>query len=269
MATLHVRNFPDGLYALLRSRAEQQGRSIGAEAITIIGGEFSSARTARRLLQGRRARGRRAALFERFTERARRAVTLAEGEARALGHGYVGTEHFLIGLLREGECVAARILANLDMDADSVRTEVVELVGRGPQPTRGQIPFTPHAKQALELALREAIALGHEFLGTEHLLLALAREELVETPGQIVLTSRGATYEGLCNDVRSFLYRLPGRLPEPDFHTVPEEEYRAIALNGTEQDWTEQLNAQAADGWELFSLGANGYRAIFRRRRDD
>ena len=117
-------------------------------------------------------------MFERFTERARQVVVLAQDEARApaLRHNYIGTEHILLGLLREEEGLAARVLASFGVTAEEVRAQVVRVVGRGDEVVTGQIPFTPRAKKVLELALREAISLGHNYIGTEHLLLALVRE---------------------------------------------------------------------------------------------
>jgi hypothetical protein len=115
-------------------------------------------------------------VFERFTERARQVVVLAQDEARALRHNYIGTEHLLLGLLREQEGVAARLLESFDVTDEEVRAQVARIVGVGDEVTSGQIPFTPRAKKALELALREALGLGHNYIGTEHVLLGLARE---------------------------------------------------------------------------------------------
>ena len=115
-------------------------------------------------------------MFERFTERARQVVVLAQDEARALKHNYIGTEHILLGLLREEEGLAARVLESLDITVEEVRAQVARIVGQGDEVTTGQIPFTPRAKKVLELALREALSLGHNYIGTEHVLLGLARE---------------------------------------------------------------------------------------------
>src|SRR6266581_418530 len=112
-----------------------------------------------------------AVLFERFTERARQVVVLAQDEARALKHNYIGTEHILLGLLREEEGLAARVLESLDITVEEVRAQVARIVGQGDEVTTGQIPFTPRAKKVLELALREALSLGHNYIGTEHILL--------------------------------------------------------------------------------------------------
>ncbi|HWE15278.1 MAG TPA: Clp protease N-terminal domain-containing protein [Solirubrobacteraceae bacterium] len=115
-------------------------------------------------------------MFERFTERARQVVVLAQEEARTLKHNYIGTEHILLGLLREEEGLAARVLESLDITVERVRAQVVRIVGSGEEVTSGQIPFTPRVKEALELALREALSLGHNYIGTEHILLGLVRE---------------------------------------------------------------------------------------------
>ncbi len=115
-------------------------------------------------------------MFERFTERARKVVVLAQEEARHFNHNYIGTEHLLLGLLREDEGVAARALASLNVTLDEVREQVESIVGYGEEGTGGQAPFTPRSKKVLELALREALQLGHNYIGTEHILLGLVRE---------------------------------------------------------------------------------------------
>jgi len=115
-------------------------------------------------------------VFERFTDRARRVVVLAQEEARLLNHNYIGTEHILLGLIHEGEGVAARGLESLGISLESVRSQVVEIIGQGSQAPSGHIPFTPRAKKVLELSLREALQLGHNYIGTEHILLGLIRE---------------------------------------------------------------------------------------------
>lgn len=115
-------------------------------------------------------------MFERFTDRARRVIVLAQEEARALQHNYIGTEHLLLGLIREGDGVAAKALAAKGVTLDDTRKQVVEMIGKGNAAPSGHIPFTPHAKQVLELSLREALQLGHSYIGTEHILLGLIRE---------------------------------------------------------------------------------------------
>ena len=114
-------------------------------------------------------------MFERFTERARQVVVLAQDEARTLRHNYIGTEHILLGLLREELGLAARVLESLGVALEEVRAQVTRIVGQGDEVTTGQIPFTPNAKRVLELSLREALSLGHNYIGTEHILLGLAR----------------------------------------------------------------------------------------------
>ena len=115
-------------------------------------------------------------MFERFTDRARRVVVLAQEEARLLNHNYIGTEHILLGLIHEGEGVAAKALESLGISLEAVRSQVEEIIGQGGTSPSGHIPFTPRAKKVLELSLREALQLGHNYIGTEHILLGLIRE---------------------------------------------------------------------------------------------
>ena len=115
-------------------------------------------------------------MFERFTDRARRVVVLAQEEARMLNHNYIGTEHILLGLIHEGEGVAAKALESLNISLEAVRQQVEEIIGQGQAAPTGHIPFTPRAKKVLELSLREALQLGHNYIGTEHILLGLIRE---------------------------------------------------------------------------------------------
>mgnify|MGYP002008200501 FL=1 len=130
------------------------------------------------------------ALFERFTDRARRVVVLAQEEARLLNHNYIGTEHILLGLIHEGEGVAAKALESLGISLQAVRDQVEEIIGQGGSSPSGHIPFTPRAKKVLELSLREALQLGHNYIGTEHILLGLIREG--EGVAAQVLTKLGA-----------------------------------------------------------------------------
>jgi ATP-dependent Clp protease ATP-binding subunit ClpA len=115
-------------------------------------------------------------MFERFTDRSRRVVVLAQEEARMLSHDYIGPEHILLALVHEGEGVAARALKELGVSLPAVREQIEELVGRGQHERSGHIPFTPRAKRVLELSLREALQLGHNYIGTEHILLGILRE---------------------------------------------------------------------------------------------
>jgi ATP-dependent Clp protease ATP-binding subunit ClpC len=115
-------------------------------------------------------------MFERFTDRARRVVVLAQEEARMLGHNYIGTEHILLGLIHEGEGVAARALTALGLSLAATRQAVEDIIGSGSQAPTAHIPFTPRSKKVLELSLREALSLGSDYIGTEHILLAILRE---------------------------------------------------------------------------------------------
>jgi ATP-dependent Clp protease ATP-binding subunit ClpC len=147
-------------------------------------------------------------LFERFTERARQVVVLAQDEARALKHNYIGTEHILLGLLREEEGLAARVLESLDITVEEVRAQIARIVGQGDEVTTGQIPFTPRAKKVLELALREALSLGHNYIGTEHILLGLVREN--EGVAARILLDFDADAEKIRNEIIRMLSG-PGR----------------------------------------------------------
>jgi ATP-dependent Clp protease ATP-binding subunit ClpC len=115
-------------------------------------------------------------VFERFTDKARRVVVLAQEEARLLNHNYIGTEHVLLGLVREGKGVAAQALTSMGIGLEAVRGQVEKIIGQGQAAPTGHIPFTPRAKKVLELSLREALQLGHNYIGTEHILLGLVRE---------------------------------------------------------------------------------------------
>src|SRR5277367_5265696 len=148
-------------------------------------------------------------MFERFTERARQVVVLAQEEARTLKHNYIGTEHILLGLLREEEGLAARVLESLDITVERVRGQVVRIVGSGEEVTSGQIPFTPRAKKVLELALREALSLGHNYIGTEHILLGLVREN--EGVAARILLDFDADSEKIRNEVIRMLSGPGGR----------------------------------------------------------
>jgi ATP-dependent Clp protease ATP-binding subunit ClpC len=149
-------------------------------------------------------------VFERFTDRARRVVVLAQEEARMLNHNYIGTEHILLGLIHEDQGVAAKALQSLNISLDVVREQVEEMIGRSTTAPTGTIPFTPRAKKVLELSLREALELGHNYIGTEHLLLGLMREG--EGVGAQVLMKLGADL----TRIREQVIRLLGFHPQPD-----------------------------------------------------
>ena len=150
-------------------------------------------------------------MFERFTDRARRVVVLAQEEARMLNHNYIGTEHILLGLIHEGEGVAAKALESLGISLDAVRSQVTEIIGEGQQAPRGHIPFTPRAKKVLELSLREALQLGHNYIGTEHILLGLIREG--EGVAAQVLTKLGADLNRVRQQVIQLLSGYQGKEP--------------------------------------------------------
>ncbi|OMH25447.1 NDP-hexose 4-ketoreductase [Tersicoccus phoenicis] len=147
-------------------------------------------------------------MFERFTDRARRVVVLAQEEARMLNHNYIGTEHILLGLIHEGEGVAAKALESLNISLGAVREQVQEIIGQGQQAPSGHIPFTPRAKKVLELSLREALQLGHSYIGTEHILLGLIREG--EGVAAQVLVKLGADLSRVRNQVIQLLSGYQG-----------------------------------------------------------
>src|SRR6266851_3754934 len=150
-------------------------------------------------------------MFERFTDRARRVVVLAQEEARTLNHNYIGTEHVLLGLIHEGEGVAAKALESLGISLEAVRQQVEEIIGQGPRAPSGHIPFTPRAKKVLELSLRESMQLGHNYIGTEHILLGLLREG--EGVAAQVLVRLGADLNRVRQQVIQLLHGHQGEEP--------------------------------------------------------
>lgn len=154
-------------------------------------------------------------MFERFTDRARRTVVLAQEEARALDHNYIGTEHLLLGLIAEREGLAARALNELGIEGEAVRDRIEAIIGRGNTPPSGHVPFTPRSKTVLELSLREALQVGDNHIGTEHLLLALVTEG--EGIAAQVLTKMGADRDRL----RDKLFQLIGTRPAPTGQDEP------------------------------------------------
>jgi ATP-dependent Clp protease ATP-binding subunit ClpC len=164
-------------------------------------------------------------MFERFTERARRVVVLAQEEARALSHNYIGTEHILLGLIHENEGVAAKSLESIGISLDVVRTQVEEIIGEGRITPSGQIPFTPRAKKVLELSMRESIQLGHNYIGTEHILLGLIREG--EGLGAQVLVKLGADLNRVRQQVIEMLSRHQGSEESDILATAAEREFGA------------------------------------------
>src|SRR5881398_2429344 len=150
-------------------------------------------------------------MFERFTDRARRVVVLAQEEARMLSHNYIGTEHILLGLIHEGDGIAAKALESLGISLEGVRAQVEEIIGQGQQAPSGHIPFTPRAKKVLELSLREALQLGHNYIGTEHILLGLIREG--EGVAAQVLVKLGADLNRVRQQVIQLLSGYQGKEP--------------------------------------------------------
>lgn len=163
-------------------------------------------------------------MFERFTDRARRVVVLAQEESQRLSHNYIGSEHLLLGLLAEREGVAARALESLNVTLTAAREQVEEIIGPGQQTPRGHIPFTPRAKKILELALREALTMGSEVINTEHLLLGLIDEG--DGVGAQILQRLGATAQA----VREAVARLISADPEAAEVTGPGSEPRAVSV---------------------------------------
>jgi ATP-dependent Clp protease ATP-binding subunit ClpC len=155
-------------------------------------------------------------VFERFTDRARRVVVLAQEEARLLNHNYIGTEHILLGLIHEGEGYAAKGLESLGINLEAVRNQVVEIIGQGSQAPSGHIPFTPRAKKVLELSLREALQLGHNYIGTEHILLGLIREG--EGVAAQVLQKLGAELQKVRQTVIQLLSGVQGEEESSSSH---------------------------------------------------
>jgi ATP-dependent Clp protease ATP-binding subunit ClpA len=170
-------------------------------------------------------------MFERFTERARQAVVLAQDEARALGHGYIGTEHLVLGILREGEGRGAVALAALGVTDVEVRERVTRIDGRGDEIPTGQIAFTPHLKRTLELSLREALSLGHNHIGTEHLLLGLVRDN--EGVGSQVLLEMGVDAETVRREV---VRMLSG--PQILWHGADDAYQEAFVQTQSSSGWT-------------------------------
>jgi ATP-dependent Clp protease ATP-binding subunit ClpC len=179
-------------------------------------------------------------VFRRFTERARQAVVLAQDEARALNHNYIGTEHILLGLLREEEGLGARVLVSLGVSAEDVRGQVTQIVGKGDEvSTAQQIPFTPRAKKVLELSLREALSLGHRYIGTEHVLLGLAAEG--EGVAARILLDTGVTAEALRDAVIRALGGAPVEAP------------RGVRRRGMRTGRRWSVTTTIVVGWFLFA----------------
>jgi ATP-dependent Clp protease ATP-binding subunit ClpC len=203
-------------------------------------------------------------VFERFTERARQVVVIAQEEARALTHDRIGTEHLLLGLCLEEEGLAARALGSVGVTADGVREQVARIVGTGEPAPTGQIPFTPRAKKVLELSLREALGLSHNYIGTEHVLLGLVREgdgvaiQILADLGAEAQSVREATLAMLADEAPP-PRRLGRRQRGWEYHVVP--------VGATDALTEDLLAPLGAARWELVAVvGAPGeLRAVFKR----
>jgi ATP-dependent Clp protease ATP-binding subunit ClpA len=212
-------------------------------------------------------------VFERFTERARKVVVLAQEEARSFEHRHIGTEHLLLGLLRVEEGLAACVLTTLGITVDAVREKVAQLVGDGDEAPHGQIPFTPRAKKVLELSLREAIAVGHNYIGTEHILLGLVREN--DGVAARVLLELGADSQRVRDEVLGALGEV-GPVPTPGRARRWRRPRASVAVRSCWQYRVERpdtideqrLNELGADGWELVNVDhtSGGPELIFKRR---
>ena len=171
-------------------------------------------------------------MFERFTDRARRVVVLAQEEARMFNHNYIGTEHLLLGLIRESEGVAAKALESLGISLDVVRQQVEEIIGQGQQEPSGHIPFTKRAKKALEMSLRESVQLGHNYIGTEHILLGLIREG--DGVAAQVLVRLGADLNRVRQQVIQLLHgsgkRASSALPDDALARIDTLDHRLAAI---------------------------------------
>jgi ATP-dependent Clp protease ATP-binding subunit ClpA len=191
-------------------------------------------------------------MFERFTDRARRVVVLAQEEARMLNHNYIGTEHILLGLIHEGEGVAAKALESLGISLDAVRQQVEEIIGQGQQAPSGHIPFTPRAKKVLELSLREALQLGHNYIGTEHILLGLIREG--DGVAAQVLIRLGADLNRVRQQIIALLYRSKesrlDRRSAEEGALLPEVQARLDAV----EDWLAAVEQRVGTGPDTSDL---------------
>jgi ATP-dependent Clp protease ATP-binding subunit ClpC len=183
-------------------------------------------------------------MFERFTERARQVIVLAQDEALALKHNYIGTEHLLLGLLRDQDGLAARVLESFDVAIEEVRAQVEAMIGIGNDVTSGEIPFTPRVKRILDLSLREALSAGHNYISTEHLLLALAREG--QGVAATVLLKYGASAERVRAEVLRLLPSRPGVAqeggavwlgdePQPEFPVGDRSKARAVDVGSEDR----------------------------------
>jgi ATP-dependent Clp protease ATP-binding subunit ClpC len=200
-------------------------------------------------------------MFERFSERARHVVVLAQEEARLLRHDYIGTEHLLLGLLREEEGIAARVLEGLHVTVEDVRAQIERVVGEGEEVPPGQIPFTPRAKKVLESALREALSLGHKYIGTEHVLLGLV--DVKKGVAVQILQGLDADPEKVRVEVQRML-DAAGQSREPRQRGWA---YRVEILDDRDALTADFLRPLGEQGWELVAIVGEppGARLVFKR----
>ena len=234
MATLHVRNVPEPLYELLRSSAERDGRSIGAETIVLLQGALVQSEAARERIRSLVAAPRSSAI-QRFSDPARQAVRRAQNEARSLNHEAVGTEHILLALVDE-----LPGLGHAGLDSTAVRAHLQRARGKSP----GRIPFDDSAKRALELALRESLSTRSPAIDGRHLVVGVF---LAGGHGAEILRDHGFDEGAL----RASVLIPPTATPEP---REEELRYLTVDLDGSAEHWTERLNELAANGWELLQL---------------
>jgi Clp amino terminal domain, pathogenicity island component len=194
-------------------------------------------------------------MFDRFTDRARHVVVLAQEEARLLNHNYIGTEHLLLGLIHEQQGVAAKALESLSVSLEAVRSEVQEIIGQGPSAPVGRIPFTPRTKKVLELSLREAKQLGHNYIGTEHILLGLIREgqgvaaqvlvklgaELPRVRQQVIQVLTGFAAEEVSARTRLVRMTVPGDLRELEEQLAQVRRHKQAAIDAEDLDQASAL----------------------------
>lgn len=190
-------------------------------------------------------------MFERYTERARKVVVLGQEEARSLKHHYIGTEHILLGLLRVDDGMACVVLNTLGVELEPVRGQVARIVGQGDEVVTGQIPFTPRAKKVLELSLREALGLGHNYIGTEHILLGLVREN--EGVAAHILDQAEVTRESIRDEIMNLLTG-PTRAADP---TIAEASYERLLAEVIERARQLRDDANSRDKRELALVVTN------------
>ena len=191
-------------------------------------------------------------MFERFTDRARRVVVFAQDEARMLNHNYIGTEHLLLGLVHEGEGVAAKALESLGISLERVRQQVEDIIGQGTKLPSGHIPFTPRAKKVMELSLREALQLTHNYIGTEHILLGIIRE--AEGVAAQVLQKLGADLQTVRDTVQKLLTTYAGE----EEVTESDAELQHAELTDVSGPLCPQCQAQLVDTARYRSIEAKG-----------